>query len=161
MRVPQPFLALMVALAALMASGPALAHGLQMKLDAENQMISGQVYFSNGKEAEGVWVELFDDRAPETAIETVQTGPDGTFRVEGEQGRGYQVRASGEEGHSIALAIALEGEVARVAMIEDPADGGEASVAEIPAWAILGGFLALSLIPALWFRKRRKPASES
>lgn len=152
------WLAIVLAFAAAAASVPAFAHGLLMKLDAQGEVISGEVYFSNGQKAAGVWVELFDDAvpgaAPDAALQTVQTGADGAFRVTGETGRTYRVRASGDEGHEIFMTIALEGREARGTMIEEEAEEtGEADF-ELPAWAVLGGFLLLSLIPAYWLRKR-------
>jgi hypothetical protein len=139
---------------ALLASTPAWAHGLLMKLDAQGDAIAGQLYFSNGQRAGGVWVELFDAAAPDAAVETLQTAPDGSFRVKGAPGHRYEVRATGDEGHSISMAIALDQPAAHGTMIADP---GDERPTEIPAWAILGGLLALSILPALWLRRKRMP----
>lgn len=137
----------------LLASTPALAHGLLMKLEAQGTEIAGELYFSNGQRAGGVWVELFDAADKATALATVQTRPDGTFRFQGQHGHRYEVRATGEEGHEISMTIALEGAQARGTMVtETPADTSR----EIPAWAVIGGVLALSMIPALWLRQRRR-----
>ena len=150
----RPLLALLLGMAASMFSAPALAHGLLMKLDSQGQTISGEVYFSNGQRAGGVWVELFDDASPDAAIQTFQTAPDGSFSVDGEPGHAYRVRASGEEGHEIVMTIALAGETAQGTMVEDgPPDQAESGEG-VPAWAVLGGFLLLSLIPLYWLRRR-------
>lgn len=147
-------LALVLAIAALVTGVPAAAHGLLMKLDAQGAEMTGQVYFSNGQRAGGVWVELFEDGAPDVALHTIQSEPDGTFRLVGELGKNYQVRATGDEGHEIVMAIALEGQQSQAAMVDEPGDADEGF--EWPAWAILGPLLALSLIPALFLRKREK-----
>lgn len=138
----------------LAASTPAFAHGLLMKVAAQGKEIAGELYFSNGQRAGGVWVELFDAANKTTPVVTVQTRPDGTFRLPGQSGRSYEVRATGEEGHGISVTITLDGNQARGAMIEDqlaPAD----APSELPAWAVVGGLLLLSTLPALWLRRRR------
>lgn len=150
-------LALIAAFAASMMSVPAFAHGLLMKLDAEGETIAGEVYFSNGQRAGGVWVELFDEAAPDIAIETIQTADDGSFSLAGEAGTAYRVRASGEEGHEIVMSIALAGESARGVMVDDVPTEAQTEDREVPAWAVLGGFLLLSLIPVYWLRRRSGP----
>ena len=107
--------------------------------------------------AGGEWIELFDEARPGAAVQTIRTQGDGSFRLHGEQGHRYRVRASGEEGHEITMTIAFDGAQARGKMIGDPAEDNAEGEA-VPAWAVLGGLLALSAIPALWLR-RRAPAA--
>lgn len=134
---------------------PALAHGLLMKLRAEQAAIVGELYYSNGQRAGGEWIELYDEAGPAEALQTVQTKEDGTFRLPGTHGHRYRVRASGEEGHEIVMTIALS-EQARGKMVDE----GKARSEGVPAWAILGGALLLSVIPALVLRRRGKPAGD-
>lgn len=145
--------AALLAPAALVVSAPAFAHGLLMKLDARDGTVAGQLYFSNGQRAGGIWVELFDQAAPDVAVATIRAKADGSFRLTGAAGHGYQVRATGEEGHTISMAIMLDQPGARGKMI---ADGGEEARGDVPAWVILGGLLALSALPALWLRRRTR-----
>lgn len=153
-------LSLALAGAALLFSPAALAHGLLMKLEREGDAIAGTLYYSNGQRAGGEWIELFDEARPGAAVQTIRTQGDGSFRLHGEQGHRYRVRASGEEGHEITMTIAFDGAQARGKMVGGPQEEGAApSEAEaVPAWAVLGGLLALSAIPALWLR-RRAPAA--
>lgn len=153
-------IAVIAVFAASMMSVPAFAHGLLMKLDADGETISGEVFFSNGQKAGGVWVELFDETAPDAAIETIQTADDGSFSVAGKAGTAYRVRASGDEGHEIVMTIALEGETARGVMVDDATEEEQSQEREVPAWAVLGGFLLLSLIPVYWLRRRSEPVED-
>lgn len=137
---------------------PASAHGLLMKLEAEGTQITGQVFYSNGEPAQKIWVEQFPagDLPAAAAIATVQAGESGSFTVEGEQGQSYRLKASGEEGHSITMDIALEGEVSRGEMVIEPEEAAADQSGEaMPAWAVLGGLLAASLIPVMWLRRKR------
>lgn len=147
-------------LCASMLSAPTFAHGLLMKLDASGQTISGEVYFSNGQRAEGVWVELFSQGKTNSALQTIQTDRNGKFSFNGKTGDSYQVRASGEEGHEIVLEITVSEDHATGAMVEQELQQDKAWF-QIPAWAALGGFLLLSLVPAYWLRTRAKSDEKS
>ena len=138
----------------LVAAPPALAHGLLMQARSEGAAIVGTVYFSNGQRAGGVWVELFDMAPPGAAAATVQTGTDGSFRLPGPPARRYEVRATGDEGHTASVTIAATGDGTRGIMIDDAAEPAQ-GLADLPAWAVFGGLLALSTLPALWLRRRK------
>lgn len=144
-------------LVALAISSPSFPHGLLMKLQSEGQMIAGELYYSNGQRAGGEWIEQFDEAVPDIALKTIQAGSDGTFRLPGQAGHRYRVRATGEEGHEIVMTIGLEKTGSRGRMVPD--EGGvsaEATLFDSPAWIVLGGFLALSAIPAYFLRKREQ-----
>lgn len=132
---------------------PLFAHGLLMKLDGRDNRIEGRLYYSNGTHAGREWVEISDHAGPPTP-DTIQTGPDGRFTYTGRQGHRYLVRAIGEEGHEISMDITLA-EQTRGHMIESPAEKAMAQDGGLPAWAVIGGLLALSAIPALMLRKRK------
>jgi len=141
------------AVAAAIAIGlamPALAHGLLMKLDGAETALSGELYYSNGTRAAGEWIEVFGEAKPGIALHTIQTDAEGSFRAVGEPGHVYLVKATGEEGHSVEMRITLAPK-ARGETIETaaPEEGG------LPAWAVIGGILLLSAIPALYLRRRK------
>lgn len=137
----------------LLSAPSAFAHGLLMQAEGKGTDINGTLYYSNGQRAGGEWIELFDAAKPDEALQTIQTHEDGSFHLTGQQGRAYRIRATGEEGHEITIALTLKADEARGKMVADPRDkAGEES--EIPAWAVLGGLLALSAIPAYWLRRR-------
>ena len=143
---------------ALSASGPALAHGLLMKLRSEDSALVGELYYTNGTRAPGEWIEITDlDGSAAPAV--FQTGPEGQFRQAALAGHRYAVKATGEEGHEITMAITA-GDFGRGAM-QDEAAAPEGSTKMLPAWAIVGGVLLLSAIPALWFRRRDRLARRS
>lgn len=139
-----------LALALMTLASPALAHGLLMKLQARGSAITGELYYSNGQRAGGEWLELFEEAAPATALNTIKSNPDGTFRFEGKPGGQYRVRASGDEGHEIVSSITLDANARGRTVDVSPAEE------DVPAWAWLGGFLLLSTVPALFLRRRSR-----
>lgn len=139
-------------------SSAALAHGLLMKLRSEDSALIGELYYTNGTRAPGEWIEVTDlDGSAAPAV--FQTGPEGQFRQAALAGHRYNVKATGEEGHEITMAITA-GNSAKGAM-QDEAAAPEASTETLPAWALVGGLLLLSAIPALWFRRRDRLAGRS
>jgi hypothetical protein len=147
---------LFVLLAIALLTAPALAHGLLMKLSPEGGAVAGQLYYSNGTRAAGEWIEVTDLDEPAAQARTLQADGEGLFSFEGVRGHRYRVVALGEEGHTIEMEVTLApGERAQLA----EASGHEASDDGYPAWAIIGGILALSGIPALVLRRRNQPAS--
>jgi hypothetical protein len=144
----------LAALAVLLAlAGPARAHGLLMKLRAEGSAIVGEVYYSSGRKAVGEWIEVQDLGQPDASLRTLQTDATGEFRVTGEAGRSYRVTARGEEGHSVTMDLSLAPE-ARPTLVEDPGEAPQETGWRPPAFAIIGGLLILSIIPALLLRRR-------
>lgn len=137
------------------ASSPAWAHGLLMKLRSEDSALVGELYYSSGTRAGGEWIEI-TDLSGSSAPAVLQTGPEGQFRQAALPGHCYSVKAMGEEGHEITLTITA-GDAERGAM-QDDAASPESSTDALPAWAIVGGVLLLSAIPALWFRRRDRLA---
>jgi hypothetical protein len=127
------------------------AHGLLMRVAGQGREITGELFYSNGQRAGGEWIELFDAQAPDRAVRTVKTDGEGRFALTGEPGHAYQVRATGEEGHAITMSIDLSS-AARGSMVRD--DGDAADNGGVPAWALVGGALILSAIPAWFLRKR-------
>jgi hypothetical protein len=155
-----PITAAIVMLCLMAFAHPAMAHGLLMKLRGEGRAINGELYYSNGKAAGGEWVEITDLTAVNGPI-NVQTSPKGAFTAQGMPGHRYQVKASAEENHQIVMELVLEGE-ARGRMVEtDPQAAAEQDAAKggVPAWAMIGGILLLSTIPAALWRRSRSSAS--
>ncbi len=143
---------LFASLLLVMAAPPAFAHGLLMKVEGKGTDIAGRLYYSNGLHAGGEWIELIDEAAPDKALSTIQTDKDGRFHLKGETGHQYKVRATGEEGHEIVMAITLDAPDTEGKMVQ--AEAEQSNDQEIPAWALIGGLLLLSIIPAFWFRRR-------
>lgn len=144
------------------ASGPALAHGLLMKLRSEDGALVGELYYTNGTRAPGEWIEITDLDSPADPA-AFQTGAEGQFRQPALAGHRYTVKATGEEGHEITMAITAGG-TGRGAMQDEAQDkpaAPEGVLESLPAWALVGGLLALSAIPALWFRRRDRLAGRS
>lgn len=133
---------------------PAFGHGLLMKLRGDGDQLVGELYYSNGNRAGGEWIEVTDLQKT-TVPRRLQTGPDGRFTATGQPGHRYNVKAMGEEGHEIEMEIELEGS-SRGQMIEHPEEEEKAAQEKspYPAWALIGGGLLLSVIPALWLRRK-------
>lgn len=134
----------------------ALAHGLLISVRGEGAQVTGKIYYSNGQAGAGEWVQLFDLTEPGAKPLAMASSPDGSFRFAGAAGHRYRVTASGDEGHVVDSEITLA-PGARGRFVERQSDvaaiGGGGFKAP-PAWALLGGLLALSMIPALWWRSR-------
>ena len=135
------------------ASLSAYAHGLLVSARTEGNAVVGTMYYSDGALAAGEFVELIDVDAPSEHKPGVTTSSDGTFRFENAiTGHRYRIIAHGEEGHETEMELVFaEGAKAK---LNDP-DGAPAEESGPPAWLIIGGLLALSLIPARLLRKRK------
>lgn len=145
---------------ALIASQAVLAHGLLVSVRGDDSSVSGRVYYSNGDPGAGEWVQLFDLVESATPPLGINTSSDGSFRFPGVAGRRYRVSVTGEEGHAVDSEITL-GPNARGRFVErDPSGDAQKAASPLwppPAWAVIGGVLLLSMIPALWLRLRRRP----
>ena len=143
-------------IASLCATAAAQAHGLLMSVQADpgGQALEGRLYYSDGAPAAGEYVEAGELAAssPTEPVST-QTDADGRFALPAQAGRHYAVIAYGEEGHSVEMHLHLvPGARGRLAG-EDLA--GDAIVGwPPPAWAVIGGLLLLSMLPALLLRRR-------
>ena len=138
-----------------LAAAPALAHGLLISVRGDGKSVSGTLYYSNGKPGAGEWVEMFDQAQPAAKPQAMATLADGSFRFQGIAGHSYRIVASGEEGHSVESRIVL-GEQTRGQFVDtDPTAPPKPGFRLPPAWALLGGVLELSILPALWLRRRR------
>ena len=134
----------------------ALAHGLLVSVRGEGDTVTGRFYYSNGEPGVGEWVQISDLAAPDWQGPGMTVGADGAFSFPGEPGRSYRVTVSGEEGHSVQSDITLA-EGARGQFVEQADDiAADPERGLPPAWALLGGLMALSLIPAAWLRLRAR-----
>ena len=140
----------------LAASGPAWAHGLLMKLRSEDSALVGELYYSGGNRAAREWIEVTDLDGSAAPV-VFQTGAEGEFRQAATPGHRYRVKAMGEEGHEIIMTITVE-DAGRGTMQDDEATAPDDSADALPAWALVGGLLLLSALPALWFRRRDRQA---
>ena len=147
-------LVLTALLAWLMAS-PAQAHGLLVKVRGQGEAVTGTVYYSDGRPGAGEWVQMFDVAQPAAAAASMNTGPDGGFRFAGVVGHRYRIVVTGEEGHSVESVITLGGQARGTFVDTDAPTADESGPSAPPAWALIGGLLALSILPALWLRRRR------
>ncbi len=138
----------------LLLAAPALAHGLLVKVRGEDNAISGTVYYSNGTPGAGEWVQLTDLTHPTVPPQGINAGPDGSFRFVGVPGRQYRVVVQGDEGHSVTSELTLAAG-ARGQFVDDDAPT-TSSWTTPPAWLVIGGLLLLSIIPAVWLRRRGK-----
>lgn len=139
------------------ASAPAaFAHGLLISVRGDGPAVTGRIYYSDGEPGAGEWVQLFDLTQPKVASLSMASGADGSFRFRGTEGHRYRVTATGDEGHvvdsEITLAPGARGRFveSKIERLEPMGDG----LTMPPAWAVLGGLLLLSMIPAIWFRRR-------
>ncbi|MDQ3039041.1 MAG: carboxypeptidase-like regulatory domain-containing protein [Pseudomonadota bacterium] len=138
----------------LLLTASAFAHGLLVKVRGEGNTVSGTVYYSNGTPGAGEWVQLTDLSHPAMPPQGVNAGPDGSFRFVGIQERRYRIVVAGEEGHSVTSELTLT-EGARGQFVDDDAPAKRGWTTP-PAWLVIGGLLLLSIIPAVWLRRRGK-----
>lgn len=158
MTVLKHLLRTVLLLGALAAAAPAFAHGLLVSVRGEGSDIVGRVYYSDGTAGAGEFVELRDLTQPDSAAQSAAADARGAFRFPGVQGRLYAVVAHGEEGHTTEMQLTLvAGERGRLVEAPSPTAGFRAP----PAWAVVGGLLLLSAIPALWLRRRRSPEPQT
>jgi hypothetical protein len=140
----------------LMFPGVSLPHGLLLDAESDGTTITGVVYYTNGDLAVQESVELLDLTTPNASPSSSKTDGDGRFRFPAEASHRYRVSAYGEEGHSVD--VELEATMDARPKLVEPTQAAEADSWTPPAWAVIGGLLILSLVPAV-FRSSRKPAS--
>ncbi len=147
--------ALLALTAAMLLSGPALAHGFLVKLKAEGAAIVGQVYYTDGTAGAGEFVELRDLTDPRQPVRSGATDAGGGFRFDGAPGHRYALIAHGEEGHETEMQITLgSGENGRLV---DTAAAESVMTWPPPAWALIGGALLVSMLIPLGLRRRNRP----
>jgi len=148
---------LLCALIAWMLALPASAHGLLARVRLEGNVIVGTAYYSSGEPAGGEWVQVFDQSQGGAKVAEFSAGADGGFRFEGVSGNDYLIEVHGDEGHSIELAISIQ-KGARAKLVDAPPAPEATSLMDLPAWAVIGGILALLSGVALLFRSRTRRA---
>lgn len=131
----------------------ASAHGLLARVRTDGNVILGTAFYSSGERAAGDWVEIFDVTANERKVAEFSSAPDGSFRFEGIVGHRYRIAIHGEEGHSIDLSIAIE-QGARAHLVENQGESAESSLAQLPAWLVVGCALVLTSLVAGLYRLR-------
>ena len=83
-----------------------------------------------------------------------KTGAHGEFTFAVTADHRYRISAYGDEGHAVDVEIDAKAK-ARPKFVETGTSAKESSGA-LPAWAVVGGLLLLSLVPIGW-RRREKP----
>lgn len=129
------------------------AHGLLMTVEREDGRIVGTAYFTNGEKAAAQAVELIDLDSPGAKPVNAVTDSSGEFQFSAIASHRYQVSVFGEEGHEVQMEL-VAGEKSRPRLIEANANVDESSFG-LPAWAVIGSLLLLSLIPAFFKRKQQ------
>lgn len=152
MRAPGKFAALML-LAWCVLADRVSAHGLLARVRTEGPAIVGTAYYSSGERAGGEWVEIFDASSGDAKVAEFSSAADGSFRYDGTAGHRYRVAIHGDEGHFIELSIVVQAG-ARARLIEDQPSPASTSLADLPAWLVVGGALALTTLLAMFFRVR-------
>jgi hypothetical protein len=144
--------AILILMAALCWPLVSAAHGLLMDAETDGTSINGRLYYSNGDVAVRESIGLVD--AEQGAGEAVyaETDDDGRFHFDVKPSHRYRLTAYGEEGHTVELELIAQEDSRPVLVGEDAED---AALWPPPAWALIGGVLALSLVPA-WISKRRR-----
>lgn len=158
-RSPRRWLASGLLATSFFASQFATAHGLLVSVRGDATSVSGRVYYSNGDPGAGEWVQLLDLTQPGEPPIAMNAGKDGGFRFPAVDGRRYRISVTGEEGHTVDSEITT-GIDARGRFVErEQAASGIAEKHALwppPAWAVIGGILLLSLIPAAWLRLKSR-----
>jgi hypothetical protein len=139
--------------------GFASAHGLLLNAEFDGRDIAGTAYYTNGERAAHEAVALVDLSRPHAEPRASSSDARGNFRFPATVGQRYRVTVYGEEGHSVEIELAAL-ERARPTLIEHAVANEEGGFAA-PAWAVIGGALLLSLIPAGWARHRTRSAAQS
>lgn len=127
------------------------AHGLLLDAETDGDTIFGAAYYSNGERAVSETIELLDLTAPGAAPVSAQTDSDGNFKFDVVRSHRYRVSVFGDEGHSVEVEVVAEPKA--LPKLIDEETEPTAQLWPPPAWAIIGGVLLLSLIPAIAFRR--------
>lgn len=132
----------------LMLVAPLLAdaHGLLLDADTDGRTIGGRLYYSNGELAIDESIALLDLTARGAKPEYARTDENAKFVFPVEASHRYRVSAYGEEGHTVEIELIAEAK-AKPELVEKEAAADEPSWLP-PAWALIGGALLISLVPA-------------
>ena len=128
------------------------AHGLLIDADTDGRTLSGRLYYTNGDLAVGESIALLDLTARGAKPVYVRTDEDAKFVFPVEASHRYRVSAYGEEGHTVEIELIAEAS-ARAHLVDNDSAVDEPSWLP-PAWALIGGLLLVSLVPAS-MRKQR------
>ena len=145
-------MSLVVAL--LSVPGIACAHGLLLDAESDGRTITGTVYYTSGELAVQESVELLDLSTPNASAVPSKTDDAGHFSFPVTESHRYRISAYGDEGHSVDVELDASPK-SRPALIEKEAPGATTDWTP-PAWAVIGGLLLLSLVPAAFARSRKR-----
>lgn len=129
----------------ILALSPAtvLAHGMDLVISQDGELISGQVLYTGGQPGIGDFISVANLTDPQLAALEATTNAEGRFTVTGVMGHQYVATAYGEEGHTVEVPFTLGEEIVA-------ADEGG-----VPFYVIAGVLLLLSIVPATYMRKRQ------
>jgi hypothetical protein len=133
----------------------AVAHGLLLDAESKGDTIFGSAYYSNGEKAVNESIALLDITEPGSAAINARTDAAGDFTFQVTASHRYRLTVYGDEGHSVEIELTA-GTEATPRLIDADAEPN-AEFSPPPAWAIVGGLLLLSLVPALVLRSRPAP----
>lgn len=129
------------------------AHGLLLDAQSTGDAISGTAYYTNGDRAAQQSVVLRDLSNGRSEPITTQTDTDGNFTFSVKPSVRYRVSVYGDEGHQVDVDLTAATS-AQPVLVETSSE--EVAFWPPPAWAVLGGGLLLSLIPAALLRRRAR-----
>jgi hypothetical protein len=144
---------LAIVLALLCAPLVVVAHGLLLDAETDGSRIWGAAYYSSGEIAVNESVALLDLTTTNAAPVNTKTDDSGNFRFDAIRSHQYRVSVYGDEGHTVEIELTAEPK-SLPKLIEAEAQA-HSSVWPPPAWAVIGGVLLLTLIPALVKRRAR------
>ena len=124
----RPLTAAAAAVALLLLSTAAWPHALHMFLSADDTIISGDVYYSDGKPAVGATITI---TTPAGETNEVTTGEDGLFSYTASAPGPHTVVADSHDGHRVEQTVEV-GEAQALAGVEathDPPHGEGAAIA--------------------------------
>lgn len=144
----------LVYIAILIAPVIACAHGLLIDAESDGNTISGRLYYTNGDLAVGESVAMLDLTTPVSEAVVQTTDHDARFAFPVTRSHRYRVTAYGDEGHTVEIELVAAAR-AKPTFVEKETTADE-GVALPPAWALLGGLLLLSLVPATMWKRRSR-----
>lgn len=141
--------------ALLVGAAPSVrAHGLLMDAESEGSTIRGALYYTNGELAVHESVELLDLSIADSKAVPSKTDDEGRFSFAAIADHRYRVSAYGDEGHNVEIELVATAD-AKPTLVESDVAGDEGARLP-PAWAVIGGVLALSTVPVLLTRRRAR-----
>lgn len=143
------FAVLALALAPLLVA----AHGLLLDAETDGDTIFGAAYYSNGEKAVNESIALLDLTASAATPVSATTDAEGNFRFDVVRSHRYRVSVYGDEGHTVEVEVVAEPKA--LPRLVDADAEQTAAFWPPPAWAIIGGVLLLSLIPAVASRRSK------